>query len=229
MAQRTSAVRALTESYRLFSIRSGRCVHLFYVAAILGFSWQLPRAALDRLYFVFSRLRFQVPAQIEKKKMFLAGKAAYAGIVFLLLTTWISGPRPAALTVAADLSKEVPGGSHSNNINKMQQILLNKGHYRGRSMACSVCEREPAFARIRRLRIDQSQGSLMARPRGSLESHQKLTRRLATRLRTVNLRQAASALRTPGGHTRQDRPQSRWILIESERREREKKLPVENE
>jgi peptidoglycan hydrolase-like protein with peptidoglycan-binding domain len=68
----------------------------------------------------------------REEEMFLAGKAAYAGIVFLLLTTWISGPRPAALTAAADLSKEVPGGSHSSNINKMQQTLLNKEHYRGK-------------------------------------------------------------------------------------------------
>ena len=39
----------------------------------------------------------------------------------------------------------------------------DKGHYRARSMASSVCEPEPAFARIRRLRICPSQEGLIAR------------------------------------------------------------------
>jgi peptidoglycan hydrolase-like protein with peptidoglycan-binding domain len=64
--------------------------------------------------------------------MFLAVKAAYAGIVFLLLTTWISGPRPNHLTVAPDLGKEVLAGPHPNDVNKMQQTLQNQGHYRGK-------------------------------------------------------------------------------------------------
>jgi hypothetical protein len=68
--------------------------------------------------------------------MFLAGKAAYAGIVFLLLTTWISGPRPtpdaSRATLSKDLSREVPGHAHPNDVSEMQQTLRGKGHYRGK-------------------------------------------------------------------------------------------------
>jgi peptidoglycan hydrolase-like protein with peptidoglycan-binding domain len=63
--------------------------------------------------------------------MFLAGKAAWAGIVFILLTTGISGPRPTPLAPGANLSKEVPAIGHRNDVKKMQQTLRDKGHYRG--------------------------------------------------------------------------------------------------
>jgi peptidoglycan hydrolase-like protein with peptidoglycan-binding domain len=64
--------------------------------------------------------------------MLLAGKAAYAGIVFLLVTTWISGPRPTQLPTTTNFSREATGDSHPNDINKVQQTLLDKGHYRGK-------------------------------------------------------------------------------------------------
>lgn len=64
--------------------------------------------------------------------MFLTHKLAYAGIVFVLLTTWISGPRPIPPVSKADLTEEVPEVSQPNDVNKMQQILLDKGHYRGK-------------------------------------------------------------------------------------------------
>jgi peptidoglycan hydrolase-like protein with peptidoglycan-binding domain len=64
--------------------------------------------------------------------MFLASKVAWAGIVFLLLATGISGPRPTLLTSAVDLRKEVPAVPHPNDVNTMQRTLLDKGHYRGK-------------------------------------------------------------------------------------------------
>jgi hypothetical protein len=64
--------------------------------------------------------------------MFLASKAAWAGIVFILLTTGISGPRPRPLASGAGLSKEVPGVVHRDDLEKMQQTLWGKGHYRGK-------------------------------------------------------------------------------------------------
>jgi peptidoglycan hydrolase-like protein with peptidoglycan-binding domain len=64
--------------------------------------------------------------------MFLAGKAAWAGIVLLLLTTGISGPHPAPLASEPNLSKEVPAIGHRDDIKKMQQTLRDKGHYRGK-------------------------------------------------------------------------------------------------
>jgi peptidoglycan hydrolase-like protein with peptidoglycan-binding domain len=63
--------------------------------------------------------------------MFLAGKAAWARFLFILLTTGISGPRPTPVTPGADLSKEVPAVGHRKDVTKMQQTLRDKGHYRG--------------------------------------------------------------------------------------------------
>jgi peptidoglycan hydrolase-like protein with peptidoglycan-binding domain len=63
--------------------------------------------------------------------MFLASKVAWAGIVFLLLATGISGPRTTPSTSAVDLSKELPAVPHPNDVMSMQQTLLDKGHYRG--------------------------------------------------------------------------------------------------
>jgi peptidoglycan hydrolase-like protein with peptidoglycan-binding domain len=62
--------------------------------------------------------------------MFLASKAAWAGIVFILLTTRVSGPRPTPL--ASGASNEVLGVGHGNEIKKMQETLRDKGHYRGK-------------------------------------------------------------------------------------------------
>jgi len=64
--------------------------------------------------------------------MFLASKVAWAGIIFMLLTTGISGTRPTPLTSGADLSKEVPAVGHRNDVKKMQQTLRGKRHYRGK-------------------------------------------------------------------------------------------------
>jgi peptidoglycan hydrolase-like protein with peptidoglycan-binding domain len=63
--------------------------------------------------------------------MLLAGKAAWAGIVFILLTSGISGPRPTPLASGANLSEEVPAVGNRNDVRKMQQTLQGKGHYRG--------------------------------------------------------------------------------------------------
>lgn len=64
--------------------------------------------------------------------MFLARKVAWAGIVFLLLATGISGPRPTLLTPGAESNKEMLAVPHPYDVNGMQQTLLDKGHYRGK-------------------------------------------------------------------------------------------------
>jgi peptidoglycan hydrolase-like protein with peptidoglycan-binding domain len=63
--------------------------------------------------------------------MLLAGKAACSGIVFILLTIGVSGPRPTPLALGANLPKEVPAVRNRNDVRKMQQTLQDKGHYRG--------------------------------------------------------------------------------------------------
>lgn len=64
--------------------------------------------------------------------MLLAGKAACAGIIFIVLATGISGPLPTPLSSGSSLDKEVPGLAHPNVVVKVQQTLQDKGHYRGR-------------------------------------------------------------------------------------------------
>jgi peptidoglycan hydrolase-like protein with peptidoglycan-binding domain len=63
--------------------------------------------------------------------MILAGKAAWAGIVFLLLTAGISGPRPTVLASGVNLNKEAPTIAHRNDTKQMQRSLRDKAHYRG--------------------------------------------------------------------------------------------------
>ena len=64
--------------------------------------------------------------------MFLARKVAWSGLVFLLLATGVSEPRPTLLISGADLSTKLPAVPHPNDVNGMQQTLLDKGHYRGK-------------------------------------------------------------------------------------------------
>ncbi len=68
--------------------------------------------------------------------MFVVGKVVCAGIVFLLLTPWISGPRPTPrpppLDAGANLSSEMPGEARWNDVREMQQTLQDEGHYRGK-------------------------------------------------------------------------------------------------
>ena len=64
--------------------------------------------------------------------MLLASKAAWAGIVFLLLTSGISGPRPPTFASGANLSKELPAVEHRTDVKRIQESLRTKGHYRGK-------------------------------------------------------------------------------------------------
>jgi len=61
-----------------------------------------------------------------------ASKIACSGIVFLLMTPWISGPRPTPVTSGPELSNEVPPVADTNNTSNLQRILQDEGHYRGR-------------------------------------------------------------------------------------------------
>lgn len=73
--------------------------------------------------------------------MLYAGKVSCVGIVFLLLTTWISGPRPTPLASRENLTKEEPGDKPSNDVHdardlnavkQMQQTLQDEGQYSGK-------------------------------------------------------------------------------------------------
>jgi hypothetical protein len=76
--------------------------------------------------------------------MLYAGKVGCVGIVFLSLTTWISGPRPAPSASGENLNREEPGDKHWNDVHDMnesadidavkhmQQTLQDEGQYRGK-------------------------------------------------------------------------------------------------
>lgn len=64
--------------------------------------------------------------------MFLASKAAWTGIVFILVTTGISGPRPTLIASEPNFRNEMPVVEHRTDVNKMQETLRDKGHYRGK-------------------------------------------------------------------------------------------------
>jgi peptidoglycan hydrolase-like protein with peptidoglycan-binding domain len=64
--------------------------------------------------------------------MLFASKIAYSGLVFLLMTPWISGPRPTPVDSGPNLSREAPTETQGNDLKQMQQTLQENGHYRGK-------------------------------------------------------------------------------------------------
>jgi Putative peptidoglycan binding domain len=116
--------------------------------------------------------------------MLLAGKAAWAGIVFILLTTEISGPRPMPLASGASLSKEAPAVGHWDDVKKMQQTLRDKGHYRGEVDGVFGLQTRASirgFQKAQNLPVTgqldtQTAGKLGVRPEGREETGYETTR-----------------------------------------------------
>ena len=63
--------------------------------------------------------------------MLFAGKIACSGILFLLMTPWISGSRPLPADSGTNLGSEV-GETDWKDVGEMQQTLQDEGHYRGK-------------------------------------------------------------------------------------------------
>ncbi len=117
--------------------------------------------------------------------MFLASKAAWAGIVFIgLLATGISGPRPPPLASGANLSKEVPTVGHRNDVKKMQQTLREKGHYRGKVDGVFGLRTRASIRGLQKAenlpvtgQLDtQTAGKLGVRPQGRAETNYETTK-----------------------------------------------------
>jgi peptidoglycan hydrolase-like protein with peptidoglycan-binding domain len=64
--------------------------------------------------------------------MLLASRAAWPGIVLILLTTGISGPRAPPLTPGPGLGEEVAAVTSRNDVKIIQETLRDNGHYRGK-------------------------------------------------------------------------------------------------
>ena len=73
--------------------------------------------------------------------MLYAGKVGCVGVVFLSVTTWISGPGLTPPASSGSLNRQAAGDQHWSDVNgaknsdavrQMQQTLQNEGHYRGK-------------------------------------------------------------------------------------------------
>jgi peptidoglycan hydrolase-like protein with peptidoglycan-binding domain len=64
--------------------------------------------------------------------MLFASKIGCSGIVFILLTTWISGPRRTPIDSGVNLSREATADTPGNDIKKTQQTLQDRGQYHGK-------------------------------------------------------------------------------------------------
>ena len=122
--------------------------------------------------------------------MLLAGKAACSGIVFILLTIGVSGPRPTPLALGANLPKEVPAVRNRNDVRKMQQTLQDKGHYRGEVDGIFGLRTRASIRGFQKAENLPVTGQMIRRPLANSESSPRIARRLATRRRKVNLRRA---------------------------------------
>ena len=100
-------------------------------------SSQMPRVTLDGAGTLRAEGSTSEPHSIaclqnRGKVMLFASKIACSGIVFLLMTPWISGPPPTPVDSGIDRSSEVPEETPSNDVQGMQQTLQDEGHYRGK-------------------------------------------------------------------------------------------------
>jgi len=64
--------------------------------------------------------------------MFPASRTLETGIVFALLTTGMLVLSPTSFADGSDLRKEASALVHTNDVEKMQEALQDRGHYRGR-------------------------------------------------------------------------------------------------
>src|ERR1043166_5951472 len=64
--------------------------------------------------------------------MFLTSKAAWAGIVLILLTTGISAPRPTPLGSVPVLGEKGSALADRIDVEKMREGLRIRGHYRSK-------------------------------------------------------------------------------------------------
>jgi peptidoglycan hydrolase-like protein with peptidoglycan-binding domain len=161
--------------------------------------------------------------------MFLANKAARAGIVFILLTTGISGLRPTPLAAQTNLTKEVPAVVRMNDVKKMQQTLRGKGHYRGEVdgvLGLRTRASIRGFQKAENLPVTgqldaQTAGRLGIRPEGGGETNYESTQG-----------KPSAAIKRAEGSRRASKPQGKAVkgvaALESGRRD-SKTLQAEND
>src|ERR1700690_3944214 len=122
--------------------------------------------------------------------MLLAGKAACSGIVFILLTIGVSGPRPTPLALGANLPKEAPAVRNRNDVRKMQQTLQDKGHYRGEVGGVFGLRTQASIRGFQKAENLPVTGQLDEKPPVNLASNRRVANRRASMPRPLSLRQA---------------------------------------
>jgi len=162
--------------------------------------------------------------------MLLAGKTAWAGIVFILLTTGVPRPRPTPLALGANLNKEVPAVTNRNDVRKMQQTLQGKGHYRGEVDGVFGLRTRASirgFQKAKNLPVaghldTQTAGKLGVRPEGGEETGDETTKG-----------KPSAAMRLAKGSGRTSKPLRKAVKTvaasESVHEAREKTLQAEND
>jgi peptidoglycan hydrolase-like protein with peptidoglycan-binding domain len=141
--------------------------------------------------------------------MFLAGKIAWAGIVFLLLATGIPGPRPTLSHSGVERGKEVPAVPHPNDVKRMQQTLLEQGHYRGEVDGVFGLRTRASIRAYQKAQSLPITGHLDNETAGRLGSDLRFARRPTSLPRKTSLRQAQSGPKVRGVPARHHRRQSR--------------------
>jgi peptidoglycan hydrolase-like protein with peptidoglycan-binding domain len=64
--------------------------------------------------------------------MFLASKTVETGIVFALLISGMFVASPTSVAAGSELRQEPVAVVHENDVKRMQQVLYDRGHYRGK-------------------------------------------------------------------------------------------------
>lgn len=130
--------------------------------------------------------------------MLYAGKVGCVGVIFLLLTTWISGPRRSPLASGENPSREELRNKGRNDVSnsdvnhakdfdavkQMQQTLRKEGHYRGKidgALGLRTRASIRGFQRAEKLPVtgqldEQTAGKLGVTPEVGMETSYETTK-----------------------------------------------------
>jgi peptidoglycan hydrolase-like protein with peptidoglycan-binding domain len=162
--------------------------------------------------------------------MFFAGKIGCTGVVFILLTTWISGPRPTPLGVGTNLRRETPTDSRWNDTKKMQQALEDKGHYHGKIDGVPGLRTRASIRRFQKAENLPVTGQLDAQTADKLAVRPEV--REETRDETTQDKPSAGIKWAKGSGQRSKTPRhpvKKSALPQSGRKDGEKSLQAEND
>jgi peptidoglycan hydrolase-like protein with peptidoglycan-binding domain len=175
----------------------------------------------------------------------LTSKTVRTGIVFTILVSGLLGLSMASFASGSDLNNAQPAVVNQSDVKKIQQVLRDKGHYRGRvdgDFGLRTRAGIRAFQKAENLRVSgkldvETAGKLGVQPEalgsGSYGSGQMIGQgRKQTSDQIINGKPSAGVKRAKGSG-RPGQTQAQIVKpasdTESGQRDREKKLQTENE